>query len=133
VPTDRPEPGSTEEWLLRARADLALANAPLPPGGVLEDLCYHAQQAAEKALKAISVHHGWAFRYVHDLDVLVTDLEHNGLRAPDRVRASLVLTEYAHQTRYPGSNEPVTEAERRHAVELARAVVEWAAQTVEER
>jgi len=64
VPENRSAPGSPQEWLARAKGDLALASAPLPPGGFYEDLCFHAQQAAEKALKAIYQHHSWTFRYV---------------------------------------------------------------------
>ncbi|MEJ5376514.1 MAG: HEPN domain-containing protein [bacterium] len=51
--TNKRIPGSPAEWLMLARADLALAKAPLPPGAVYEDLCFHAQQAAEKALKGM--------------------------------------------------------------------------------
>lgn len=46
---------SAHRWLARAKGDLALASAPLPPGAFYEDLCFHAQQAAEKAIKAASV------------------------------------------------------------------------------
>jgi HEPN domain-containing protein len=53
MPQDRPVPGSAEDWLTRAEGDLALARAPLPEGAFHEDLCFHAQQAAEKSLKAV--------------------------------------------------------------------------------
>jgi HEPN domain-containing protein len=52
MPQDRRMPGSAEDWLARAEGDLALARAPLPQGAFYEDLCFHAQQAAEKAIKA---------------------------------------------------------------------------------
>lgn len=39
---NRPIPGSAEQWLLRAHADLALAKVPLPPRALYEDLCFHA-------------------------------------------------------------------------------------------
>jgi HEPN domain-containing protein len=42
------------EWINRARSDLALARAK-PEGVYLEDLCFHAQQAAEKAIKALLI------------------------------------------------------------------------------
>lgn len=38
-------------WIAHARGDLA--EAPPPFGVPLELLCFHAQQAAEKALKAV--------------------------------------------------------------------------------
>lgn len=62
MPQSRPEPGSVADWMARARGDLAIAKAPLPEGAFYEDLCFHAQQAAEKALKAVYQHHGWPFQ-----------------------------------------------------------------------
>lgn len=75
MPLDRPAAGSAADWIMRARGDLAIASAPLPEGAFYEDLCFHAQQAAEKALKAVYQHLGWVFRYTHDLDELIRGLK----------------------------------------------------------
>jgi hypothetical protein len=48
------------EWLNRARSNLAHAQA-VSPEVFLEDLCFDAQQAAEKAIKAIFICRGEAF------------------------------------------------------------------------
>ena len=48
MPPDSISPGSSADWLRYAKADLALAQVPLPAGGLYELLCFHAQQAAEK-------------------------------------------------------------------------------------
>lgn len=53
-PTEDPR-----EWLNRARSNLALARAK-SPGIYLEDLCFHAQQAAEKAIKTANGRKGCA-------------------------------------------------------------------------
>ena len=53
MPQGKRVPGSAADWLARAKGDLALAEIPLPKGAFYEDLCFHAQQAAEKALKAV--------------------------------------------------------------------------------
>ena len=53
MPLHKQVPGSAADWLARAKSDLAIAKAPLPEGVNYEDLCFHAQQAAEKALKAV--------------------------------------------------------------------------------
>jgi HEPN domain-containing protein len=105
--------------------------APLPPGGFYEDLCFHAQQAAEKALKAIYVDRGWTFRYVHDLEKLLAGLRENGLTPPEGIGQAVLLTIYAFEARYPGPGEPVTEEEYKHAVDLAKAVVRWAESLLE--
>ena len=68
---ERNAPGSPHDWMRRARSDLALACAPRPDGVLYEDLCYHAQQAAEKALKAIYRYREREFSYTHDIGELV--------------------------------------------------------------
>jgi HEPN domain-containing protein len=55
------EPGSPAVWLLFANSDLELARINPSPGILLEGLCFHAQQAAEKALKAVLIAHGIPF------------------------------------------------------------------------
>jgi HEPN domain-containing protein len=104
---------------------------PLPPGGFYEDLCFHAQQAAQKALKAVYLHYGWTFRYVHDLEELITHLRENGLHVPEAVEDAVVLTSYAFEARYPSLAEPVSEEEYRQAIKLAQTVVGWAEETIE--
>ena len=52
--SELPRPDSPEAWLTRARSDLALAQAALTVEHVLlEDACFHTQQCAEKAIKAL--------------------------------------------------------------------------------
>ena len=75
MPQDRSSPGSANDWLARAKGDLALARGPLTVDAFLEDLCFHAQQAAEKAIKAVYVFEGLRFRYTHDLDELLSGLK----------------------------------------------------------
>lgn len=82
----RPTPGSAQDWLARAKSDLALARLPLPEGSFYEDLCFHAQQSAEKALKAVYQYRGWTFPYTHDLEELVAGLRTAGTFNPFRGR-----------------------------------------------
>lgn len=103
MPEDRRIPGSPQDWLARAKSDLAIARVPLPDQAFYEDLCFHAEQAAEKAFKAVYRHHGWAFRYTHDLDELVGGLKRQGLRIAAEVEDAIVLTSFAWEARYPGT------------------------------
>lgn len=132
MPPERNIPGSPAEWLARAKGDLALAMTPLPEEGFYEDLCFHAQQAAEKAFKAVYQQHGWPFRYVHSLEELLTGLRQNGLTVPENLDESVTLTDYAFGTRYPGTEEPVSSEEYRRAVDLAQAVLAWAEGDIEQ-
>lgn len=115
------------EWLRYARSDLGVA-AVEPWGSVLlETLTYHAQQAAEKACKAVLLHHGTPLPRTHDI-VLLTDLTQEAGAGPVPIDAFATqrLTEYAVLSRYPSDLGEVGEAEWHQAVADARAVVEWA-------
>ncbi len=82
MPPIRPTPGSPQDWITRAKSDLSLARMPLPEGVFYEDLCFHAQQAAEKAIKAVYQLHGLQFKYTHDLDELINGLLTQGILIP---------------------------------------------------
>ena len=53
-PPERFQPDDPREWLNRARSNLALAKSRAP-GAYLEDLCFEAQQAAEKLSRPCSL------------------------------------------------------------------------------
>ena len=75
MPHDPDRADAPDRWLANARADLALARVPLPPGGLYEHLCFHAQQAAEKSIKAVLLKYRIDFPYTHNLQTLL-NLEH---------------------------------------------------------
>lgn len=131
-PSDRRSPDDPEEWLRRARSNLAQARARQPEV-YLEDLCFQAQQAAEKALKALLLHRAGAFPYVHDLRALLDRLEEKGEDVPGRIREVARLNQYAVAARYPGVDEPVEPGEYEEAIRLAEDVVEWVGVKLSER
>jgi len=112
-------------WLQNARADFAIASIPLPKGATYEQLCFHAQQAAEKALKAVLLKCGVDFPFTHNLQALLDRLPKELARPPDLMSA-VDLNPYAVTTRYPGEAEPVTEQEYREAIRMAESVLAWA-------
>ncbi len=118
--------GSPGDWMARARSDFALACIEKPSGTFWEDLCFHAQQAAEKSVKAVLLHRYIAFRFVHDLEELLTTAQQAGISIPNPVRKAVRLNDYAVRARYPDDAEPVTEDEYREAVKLAGLVLAWA-------
>ena len=126
MPPDSDGPGGGEDWLRHARSDLALASAVGPVGDILaETLCFHAQQAAKKALKAVLVHVGIEFPRTHSLRLLVNLLP-PAIRTNRVLESAVALTDYAVTTRYPGEIEPVDQAELEESIRLAQAVVRWA-------
>lgn len=118
-------PDDPREWLNRARSNLSRSRMR-SPDVYLEDSCFDAQQAAEKAIKAVMITMGVEFPYTHDLTRLLSLLEDAGTNAPDAVLQAGVLTEYATVTRYPGAYESVSEEEYANAVRMAEVVVVWA-------
>ncbi len=123
-------PGGPADWLRRAQSDLSLAQMPRPEGVLREDLCFHAQQAAEKALKAVLVANSIPIPRTHSLTMLL-GLMPGDLELPQAVDDAVILTDYAVASRYPGDYEPVDENELREAVRLAEATVTWAQEEVE--
>ena len=126
-------PDDPREWLNRARSNPAQAREGARIAGVyLEDLCFSAQQAAEKAIKALLIQNEIEFPYVHDLAELVGLVEQTGQEVPSRVQQAARLTRYAVVTRYPGLLEDVTCDQYDEAVAIAEEVVRWAEDIVEQ-
>ena len=126
---ERFPPDDPREWMNRARSDLTQAKSQVP-GVYLENLCFNAQQAAEKAIKAVMITRNIEFPYVHDLARLLSLLEDGGEVIPEAIRRAGDLTDYATITRYPGEIRPVTEPEYREAIAIAEAVVHWAEERI---
>jgi HEPN domain-containing protein len=122
-------PHDPREWLNRAHGNLVRAESRIP-GAYLEDLCFDAQQAAEKGIKAVYVCRRESFQFIHDLDQLLETLERNGLKVPKYVRQAKKLSLFAVMTRYPDKVRPVTERRYHGAVRIASAVLRWAERQV---
>ena len=121
------DPTDPRAWLLRAKGNLNLAEKGGRLKGVLlEDLCFNAQQAAEKALKAVCLAQGMDIPKTHSLVHLMDILETQGIEIPKNVRDADILTQYAVQSRYPSIMEDVTRTEYRDALKFAANVVFWA-------
>lgn len=130
MPPEGIQPGTPEDWLRHARSDLALARAGMSDDDVLvETLCFHTQQAAEKAVKAVLVHVGAELARTHDLGRLIEMLP-SKIAVTDEVRAAAILTDYAVVTRYPADTESLSTEDLATALRLAEAVVAWAKATI---
>ena len=118
-------PGSAEDWLRYAKSDLELARIEKPEGVLLENLCFHAQQAAEKTLKAVLIFLETDFPRTHNIRTLL-DLLPEDVDVPQEVEESAILTDYAVESRYPMNSEPVDDEEYRQVIGIAETVVSWA-------
>jgi HEPN domain-containing protein len=114
-------------WLELAERDL-LACRKLLEGKLYANACFHAQQAAEKALKGLLLYRGKTIPKIHNLPELFVLLEESTL-APHR-DAIDVLNKYYIPTRYPDlidGDEPSwfsDENEARNALALAEEITE---------
>ncbi len=118
-----------EEWLSYAKDDLGVAKHlfetyyPQP----LSIICYHSQQAAEKAVKSIIVLHGsqGGMPKKHDIFLLLNQIK-NMVNIDEKFYDYAdILSPYGVAMRYP--NE--LELEIRHAkkaTEMAEEFVDWA-------
>jgi HEPN domain-containing protein len=127
--SDRFSPDDPREWLNRARSNLAMARA-LVPDAYMEDLCYQAQQAAEKAIKAVMIQRDIEFPYTHNIERLLTFLSQNGEDVPETVWAAQDHTRFAFADRYPGNEPPLSEEDYRRNLAVAEVVVRWAEELI---
>ncbi|MGC8553784.1 MAG: HEPN domain-containing protein [Phycisphaerae bacterium] len=111
------------EWIHKAEGDITNASHTLKLGQhcPTETVVFHAQQCVEKYIKAALTFHHIACPKVHDIEHLVRLLP-AGLLDWFSVKEQRTLTSYAVTARYPGDFEPISLAEARAAVKLARRV-----------
>ena len=98
--------GSPESWLQYANSDLELSRVSKPQNVLFETLCFHAQQAAEKAIKALLIAKEITFPKTHSIRMLL-DLLPPEVKQPPEVQESAILTDYAVISRYPGDLEAI--------------------------
>ena len=120
------------DWMRHAYSDLEIAKIRISGNIRLESLCYHAQQAVEKSIKAVLIHHGIEPRKTHDIAHLLALLPANA-PPPPAAEDMASLTSYAVMLKYPGDYEDVTEEDYREAVRIATSVYAWAERIVGKR
>lgn len=109
-------------WLKRAKSNLIRAKIEKLPDVYWEDLCYDAQPACEKSLKALLIFNEIKFRFVHDIGELINTLEQNLVSIPAEIKESVILLEYAVGTRYPFQSQPISEDDYVEAVTISEKV-----------
>ena len=127
----KPILGSPQEWLAHAKSDVNLARLAKDHEEIFpEQVCFHAQQAAEKALKAVLLHCQIPFPLIHDIEEILEIAAQNGLSLSPDISEAGSLTPYAVEARYPGYEEEITPVQVEEAIHLAEQVVAWAAEII---
>lgn len=112
----------TSEWIQKAEGDLATARRELRARTApnYDAACFHAQQCAEKYLKALLQEAVTPFGKTHNLSLLL-DLLKDNYPALELIRPTLaMLSAYAVEYRYPG--ESADKAVAKQAVKMAEEV-----------
>jgi len=99
------------------------------PQSELSALGFHAQQSAEKALKAVTVHAGLTVSRTHDLVALGSMLGHNGFELPVSSDELRLLNPFAVEFLY--DDEIVALVTRDQLADLLAAILEWAAACID--
>lgn len=109
-------------WLRFAVEDLEVAQRLLADRQPLPRfVCWHSQQAAEKALESVLVLEEIDFPFTHDLNALSNLLPDSWAFSPDHSDLA-DLTEWAVEARYPGDWPQATESDAIRAESQARTV-----------
>ena len=123
------------DWLKFSQMDFTSAkylfDSPLHPRP-LEIICYHCQQAAEKAIKALIVYFGepGGMPKVHNLSFLLNQIKNIVKDCKGKEISTEVydcadrLTQYGIMPRYPNEIE-VNEHMAQKAVDDAVAIIDW--------
>ena len=119
------EIGELKSWIAYADEDYNAAKSLLAlKKPLLGAVCFHAQQCAEKYLKALLILKDIDFPKTHDLPTLNTLCDQNSILTGFEPQQLADLSKYAVQARYPGS-QPTLE-ETKEAIEIAKTVRRFA-------
>jgi HEPN domain-containing protein len=121
--TARPEAlRVARRWIAKAEEDLTAAERLIGLDDSLAAVvCFHAQQAVEKLLKALLVFAGVPSARTHDV-IRLAQLLPGDLAPPVPLADLAPLNRYAVEARYPIGDEPISGEEARAAVAVARQV-----------
>jgi len=108
-------------WLRKAESDLANAEMCLSAGLSLDTACFHAQQAAEKWIKAYLTAYEVDFPFIHNLEKLIELCAQRDPSFVDLEAAGQELTPYAVALRYDVEFWPAPEIAQQ-AVDAAVAI-----------
>ena len=111
------------KWVAKAENDLANARHTLKmkKNCPLDTICFHAQQCAEKYVKALLVYESIEFPKTHDLRTLL-HLVPVWSQLALEIKEAVKLNRYAVESRYPDDWDEFTRAEAEKAVAVAQKV-----------
>lgn len=120
-----PELEEALHLLRKAREDADAVEKLAPDQEIADSVVgFHAQQAAEKAMKAVLAFRGDEFPWTHDLRHLMDRLEGVAMPLPDSLHEVRTLAPWAVEFRYGETIDD--QLDREQALELVRGMIAWA-------
>lgn len=118
-----------QDWIDYAATDLSVAHTlfdvhrPQP----YEIICYHCQQAAEKAIKGLYIFFDvpGGIPKKHDLSFLLNQMQHKTVISKELRQHADILSVYGVVSRYP-NGIAVDEVRTRLALQYAESILNWA-------
>lgn len=98
-----------------------------PPSSSIWVIGFHAQQAVEKAAKAVLIYHGVHYPFTHDIASLIALLQQKNISLPPDHEVLSCLTPFGTQFRYEDEElEPPTSIHTNDILAWTDKVVCWA-------
>ncbi|HEX8949388.1 MAG TPA: HEPN domain-containing protein [Dissulfurispiraceae bacterium] len=118
-----------KEWIKQAEDELSMSSY-LARGGYHKGACFHAQQATEKALKAMLLNKGWELEKTHSIERLISLAKDYKIKV-NLSDEDMVFIDSIYRGRYPAEagllplGEP-SKADARKAVGIAEQMIKTA-------
>lgn len=108
-------------WVEKAEEDFVLARSAMRrKKPIITGACFHAQQCAEKYMKALLISKQAGFPMTHDLLLLNNLCSNAGVFLEIDPKLLNTLSDFAVRTRYPGEEPKLKDA--KEALEIAKLV-----------
>jgi len=112
-----------QEWIKKAENDLLNAKTVIkisdPP---TDTICFHAQQCAEKYLKAFIISKEKEITRTHNLRYLLEECKEFAEDFENLREEAIILNSYSIETRYPGDFIEYSVEEALRAIEMAEKI-----------
>lgn len=115
-----------KSWIDKAEKDLLTAQHESTfEDGVIENICFHSQQAVEKFIKAYLIYLEIPFSKTHEIGELITKCEIKDPQIQELKEEADQLTDYAVEVRYPDGWFEVLLEDSQQAIKIAEKIKKY--------